>query len=126
MSRSTSCRHGTTTEVPRQRHALTEEGRSGRRRPPAARSPIAKPKATSPPGALLVALAQALDVSADELRGLKAATEKTPPKTARLRKRLQLVEQLRAADQRTILKLVETFAEARRSARPRAKARVAS
>jgi transcriptional regulator with XRE-family HTH domain len=42
-----------------------------------------------PPGALLVDLARALKVSADELLGLKPATEKTPPKTARLRKRLQ-------------------------------------
>jgi transcriptional regulator with XRE-family HTH domain len=79
-----------------------------------------------PPGATLVDLAQALKVSADELLGLKPASEKTPPKTARLRKRLQLVEQLPAADQRTVLKLVEALAETRRSARPRAKARVAS
>ena len=54
---------------------------------------------------------------------LKPATEKPSLKTARLRKRLQLVEQLPAADQRTVLKLVEALAEARRSARPRAKAR---
>lgn len=47
-----------------------------------------------PPGALLVDLAQTLKVTADELLGLKPATEKTPPKTARLRKRLQLVEHL--------------------------------
>lgn len=79
-----------------------------------------------PPGALLVDLAKALKISADELLGLKAATEKTPPRTARLRKRLQLVEQLPAADQRTVLKLVEALAEARRSARPRPKARAAS
>jgi len=79
-----------------------------------------------PPGALLVDLAQALKVSADELLGLKAATEKTPPKTARLRKRLQLVEQLPAADQRTVLKLVEALAEARRQTKPRPKARAAS
>lgn len=74
-----------------------------------------------PPGALLVDLAQALKVSADELLGLKPATEKTPPRTARLRKRLQLVEQLPAVDQRTVLKLVEALAEARRQTRTRAR-----
>ena len=79
-----------------------------------------------PPGVLLVDLAQALKVSADELLGLRAATEKTPPKTARLRKRLQLVDQLPAADQRTVLRLAEAPAEARRSSKPRAKACAAS
>ena len=54
-----------------------------------------------------------------ELMGLKAPTEKTPPKTARLRKRLQKVEELPAADQRTVLKLVEALHESRRrTARP--------
>ena len=76
-----------------------------------------------PPGALLVDLARALKVSTDELLGLKTSSEKTPPKTARLRKRLQLVEALPAADQRTVLKLVEALAEARRQTRPRARAR---
>ena len=42
-----------------------------------------------PPGALLADLAQALKVSADELLGLKPLSEKTPIKTAQLRKRLQ-------------------------------------
>lgn len=79
-----------------------------------------------PPGALLVDLAQALHCSLDELMGLKAPLEETPPKTARLRKRLQQVEEVPTADQRTVLKLVEALAEARRSARPRAKARAAS
>jgi hypothetical protein len=79
-----------------------------------------------PPGALLVDLAQALHCSLDELMGLKAPLEKTPPKTARLRKRLQKVEELPAADQRTVLKLVEALAEARRQSRPRSKARAAS
>jgi transcriptional regulator with XRE-family HTH domain len=37
-----------------------------------------------PPGALLADLARALKVSADELLGLKAVTEKTTPKAARL------------------------------------------
>jgi hypothetical protein len=62
-----------------------------------------------PPGALLVDLTQALKVSADELLGLMPATKNTLPKTARLRKRLQLVEQLPPADQRTVLKLVRSL-----------------
>ena len=79
-----------------------------------------------PPGALLVDLAQALRCSLDELMGLKAPVERTPPKTARLRKRLQKVEELPAADQRTVLKLVEALAEARRQTKPRVRARAAS
>ena len=61
-----------------------------------------------------------------KLLGLKPANEKPSPKTSRLRKRLQLVEQLPAADQRTVLKLVEALAEARRSAGPRRRARAAN
>jgi transcriptional regulator with XRE-family HTH domain len=79
-----------------------------------------------PPGALLVDLARALRVSTDELLGLMPSSERTPPKTARPRKRLQQVEALPAADQRTVLKLVEALAAARRQTRPRTKARVAS
>lgn len=79
-----------------------------------------------PPGALLVDLAQPLKVSADELLGLKPTTEKTPPRAGRLRKRLQLVERLSAADQRTVIKPVEALAEARRQTRARPRARAAS
>ena len=61
-------------------------------------------------------------VSTDELLGLKPSSERTPPKTARLRKRLQLAEALPAAGQHTVLNLVEALAEARRSAKPRPKA----
>lgn len=72
-----------------------------------------------PPGALLADLARALRVSADELLGLKPVIEKTPPRTARLRKRLQKVEALPAADQRTVLKLVDALHETHRRTRPR-------
>jgi len=51
-----------------------------------------------PPGAMLVDLAKALKVSADELLGLKTVKEKTSPKQARLLKRLQQVEKLPPAD----------------------------
>ncbi len=79
-----------------------------------------------PPGALLADLSRILKVTADELLGLKPATEKPSLKSARLRKRLQLVEELSAADQRTVLKLVDPLAEARRQTRPRTRARAAS
>ena len=51
-----------------------------------------------PPGAMLVDLAKALKVSADELLGLTSVKEKTSPKQARLLKRLQQVEKLPPAD----------------------------
>jgi transcriptional regulator with XRE-family HTH domain len=60
-----------------------------------------------PPGAMLVDLAKALHVSTDQLLGLKTPKEKKSPKTARLLKRLQKVEQLPSTDQRVVLKLVD-------------------
>jgi transcriptional regulator with XRE-family HTH domain len=80
-----------------------------------------------PPGALLADLARTLKVTSDELLGLKAATDKPSPKTARLLKRLRKIEELPAADQRTVLKLLDALHESRqRTSRPRAKARAAS
>lgn len=79
-------------------------------------------ESTQPPGALLVDLARALRVSADELLGLKPRTDKTSPKTARLLKRLQKIEDLPPADQRAILKLVDAMLDTRRrTAPPRAR-----
>lgn len=72
-----------------------------------------------PPGALLVDLAQALKVSSDELLGLKPLTEKRSPRAARLLKRLQKIEDLPAADQRTVLKLLDALHAARQRERPR-------
>lgn len=66
-----------------------------------------------PPGALLVDLAKALSVTSDELLGLKVVTERTSPKTARLIKRLRRIENLPAADQRAVLKLVDALCESR-------------
>jgi|GEM_PF-975113 len=80
-----------------------------------------------PPGALLAHLARALKVTSDELLGLKPATEKPSPKTARLLKRLQKITDLPAADQRTVLKLLDALHESRqRTSGPRAKARAVS
>jgi transcriptional regulator with XRE-family HTH domain len=67
-----------------------------------------------PPGALLADLAKALKVTSDELLGLKSIAEKQSPKRARLFKRLQKIEELPAADQRTVLKLVDALLQARR------------
>jgi len=80
-----------------------------------------------PPGPQIPALAHALRVTTDELLGVKSLPEGPKPKTARLRKRLQQVEALPPADQRTVLKLVDALHESRqRTSRPRSKARAAS
>ena len=80
-----------------------------------------------PPGALLADLSRALKVTADELLGLKPATEKRSPKTARLLRRLRKIEELPAADQRTVLKLLDALHESRqRTAGPGRRSRVAS
>jgi hypothetical protein len=62
---------------------------------------------------MLVDLAKALHVSADQLLGLRPAKEKRSPRTARLLKRLQKVEQLPATDQRVVFKLVDGLLERR-------------
>lgn len=64
-----------------------------------------------PPGAMLVDLAKALRISTDQLLGLKLPKEKRSPRTARLLKRLQRIEQLPTTDQRVVLKLVDGLLE---------------
>lgn len=66
---------------------------------------------SQPPGAMLVDLAKALRVSSDQLLGLKPPKEKRSPRTARLLKRLQKIEQLPQTDQRVVLKLVDGLLE---------------
>ena len=66
-----------------------------------------------PPGALLVELAQALGVSTDELLGVEPLKDKVSAKKARIRKRLQRVEELPAADQRAVLKFVDALVQSR-------------
>lgn len=83
-------------------------------------------ESTQPPGALLVDLARTLAVSADELLGLKPATEKTSPRTARLLKRLRRIEELPPADQRAVLKLVDAMLDTRRRSTPPPRKRKAS
>lgn len=67
---------------------------------------------SQPPGAMLVDLARALHVSADQLLGLKPPSKQTTsPGTARLLKRLQRIEQLSPTDRRVILKMVDSLIE---------------
>lgn len=84
-------------------------------------------ESTQPPGALLVDVARALKVSTEELFGATPGSAKLPPKTARLLKRLQRIEELPPADQRAVLKLVDAILETRlRTAPPRRATRKAS
>jgi transcriptional regulator with XRE-family HTH domain len=70
---------------------------------------------SQPPGAMLVDLARALRVSADQLLGLKPPKDKMTPRTARLLKRLRKVEHLAPSDQRVVLKLVDGLFESVRA-----------
>lgn len=56
---------------------------------------------------------RALQVTADELLGIEPLKEKVPAKRAHLRKRLQRVEMLPAADQRAVLKFVDALVNSR-------------
>ncbi len=75
-------------------------------------------ESTQPPGALLVDFARALYVTTDALLGLKPVADALAPKTARLLKRLQRIEELPPADQRAVLKLVDAMLDTRRRATP--------
>jgi len=66
-----------------------------------------------PPGALLVDLARELQVTIDELLGMKPPKQRATPKAARLRRRLQRVEKLPTADQKAVLKMIDALCESR-------------
>ncbi len=72
-----------------------------------------------PPGALLPALAEALQVSTDELLGVKPLGELRNGRAARLLKRLEPVADLPPADQRAVLKLVDALVVTRQRSSPR-------
>ena len=74
-----------------------------------------------PPGALLVELARVLRCSTDALLGVTAVSDTLAPKTARLLKRLQRIEELPPADQRAVLKLVDAMLDTRRRSTPPAR-----
>ncbi|MEO7653084.1 MAG: helix-turn-helix transcriptional regulator [Bryobacteraceae bacterium] len=69
-----------------------------------------------PPASIVVVLAQALRVSADELLGLKPPPTAAPalsdddPETRRLWKRFQVVTQLPEKDQRAVIRLINSLA----------------
>lgn len=69
-----------------------------------------------PPSSVVVVLAQALQVSADELLGLKpppkaaAVLNEEDPETRRLWKRFQVVTQLPEKDQRAVIRLINSLA----------------
>ncbi|MCC7387823.1 MAG: helix-turn-helix transcriptional regulator [Phycisphaerales bacterium] len=72
-----------------------------------------------PPGALLPALAAALEVSTDELLGVKPLGDLRTGRAARLLKRLEPVADLPPADQRAVLKLVDALVETRQRTQSR-------
>jgi transcriptional regulator with XRE-family HTH domain len=70
-----------------------------------------------PPSSIVMVLAQALQVSADELLGLKPAPKAAQavamdddPETRRLWKRFQMVTQLPEKDQRAVIRLINSLA----------------
>jgi transcriptional regulator with XRE-family HTH domain len=69
-----------------------------------------------PPGPILPDLARALGVSTDELLGVEPLRDTLSPRTARLLKRLQRVEELPPADQRALLKFLDALLETRGAA----------
>lgn len=75
-----------------------------------------------PPGAMLVDLARALHVSADELLGLAPLRDTPSPKVARLLKRIERLATLPAAEQRAVLKVVDGFLDSFSSTTPRPRA----
>ena len=74
-----------------------------------------------PPAAVLVRLAQILQVSADELLGLKAPRRATAPKedpeTRSLWKRFQAVRSLPEEDQRAVIRLINSLVSVRETSR---------
>lgn len=75
-----------------------------------------------PPGAMLVDLSRALQVTTDELLGLKPLRATPSPKVARLLKRLERLAELPPAEQRAVLKVVDGFLDAHGTSRTKRKA----
>jgi transcriptional regulator with XRE-family HTH domain len=71
----------------------------------------------SPPGDALAAMARALDVSMDELLGLKATATEAPTSTTELRlwRQLREVEKLPDADRKAVLRFVDALVVKQRS-----------
>ena len=71
----------------------------------------------SPPGDALAAMARALDVTMDELLGLKATATEAPSSTTELRlwRQLREVEKLPDADRKAVLRFVDALLVKQRS-----------
>ena len=64
-----------------------------------------------PPSSLLPKLAQLLNVTTDELLGLKPLRKSKQP-DSRLLRRMQQIEKLSAAKKRQVMQVIDTFIEA--------------
>jgi transcriptional regulator with XRE-family HTH domain len=65
-----------------------------------------------PPAHLIDPLAKALKVSTDELLGIKASKTKEAKPSMRIAQRLKKIENLPPAQQKTLLKTIDTFIKA--------------
>jgi transcriptional regulator with XRE-family HTH domain len=78
-------------------------------------------RGTSPPPALLVAIADAFDVSTDVLLGRKSAPERggavAPATSVQRQKHLKRLDQLPSTDQRTVFKIIDALAARREKRR---------
>lgn len=70
----------------------------------------------TPPGDALATIARALDISMDELLGLKASATEAPASTASLRlwRQFREIESLPEADRKAVLRLVDALVEKQR------------
>lgn len=64
-----------------------------------------------PPTTLLPAIAQALEVTTDELLGSTPVKKLARPKDTRLHRRLQQIEKLDPTDKRQVLQVLDAFIE---------------
>lgn len=64
-----------------------------------------------PPTTLLPAIAQALEVTTDELLGSTPVKKLAQPKDTRLHRRLQQIEKLGPTDKRQVLQVLDAFIE---------------
>ena len=93
--------------VPQDRrlHAATA-GRRDRRQPPADR--LLRGRVEPPPASLLIALAQALNVSTDALMGVQQARKPARVST-RLECRIKQIERMPAKPKQQLLGIIDTF-----------------
>ncbi len=73
-----------------------------------------------PPASLLIALARALNVTTDQLLGMKTGRGKaaTPAVSTRLERRLKLIERMPPKPKQQLLGLIDTYLAASEQAKP--------